>query len=28
MTFTRDENRVTGFSIDAGRARGLRFVRR
>jgi CubicO group peptidase (beta-lactamase class C family) len=28
MTFARDGGRVTGFSIDAGRARGLRFVRR
>jgi CubicO group peptidase (beta-lactamase class C family) len=28
MTFTKDGGRVTGFSIDAGRARGIRFVRR
>jgi CubicO group peptidase (beta-lactamase class C family) len=28
MTFSREGTRVTGFSIDAGRARGLRFVRR
>jgi hypothetical protein len=28
MTFVRDGGRVTGFTIDAGRARGIRFVRR
>ena len=28
MTFTRDGAQVTGFSIDAGRARGIRFVKR
>jgi CubicO group peptidase (beta-lactamase class C family) len=28
MTFAREGTRVTGFTIDAGRARGLRFVRR
>ena len=28
MTFVRDGERVSGFSIDAGRARGIRFVRR
>ena len=28
LTFTREGEQVTGFSLDAGRARGLRFVRR
>jgi CubicO group peptidase (beta-lactamase class C family) len=28
MTFAREGGRVAGFSIDAGRARGIRFVRR
>jgi hypothetical protein len=28
MTFVREDGRVAGFSIDAGRARGIRFVRR
>ena len=28
VTFRRQGGRITGFTVDAGRARGIRFVKR